>query len=117
MRKRQEKNLRHLFYVLGNYKPARRKALLKHGVDKELINLTSDLYSNLTEGKIHLPEVLKQQKKSHCSIVYALAAKNKEQKFQRQRLLQAVGSYFTIVLPITAGYVNSFLMTKPYKSQ
>ena len=103
---------RHLFTVLGNSKPRLRKAILKHGVDREFINLVSELCLNLTEGNVQLPEGVKQQTKQHRSLVRSLASaasKNKGNDFKRKRLLQAGGNFFTLLLPIIAGFVNTFL--------
>ena len=44
----------HLFYVLGNSKP---RLTLKYEVDKEFINLLSELCLNLTESDVLLLEV------------------------------------------------------------
>jgi hypothetical protein len=99
---------RHLFSVLGTSKLRLRKAILKHGVDNDFINLISELCLNLTEGNVHLPEGVRQQTKQHRSTVRALACKNKGKNFKRKRLLQAGGSFFTLLLPIIAGLENSF---------
>ena len=100
---------RHLFSVLSTSKPPLRKAILKHGIDNDFINLISELCLNLTVGNVQLPEVVKQQAKQHRSIVRTLASKKKGKNFKRKRLLQAGGSFFTLLLPIIAGLVNSFL--------
>ena len=107
--KKLHKN-RHLFSVLNTSKPPLRKAILKHGVDKEFVNIISEFCLNITEGNVQLPERVMQQTKEHCSTVRALACKNKGKDFKRKRLLQAVGSFFTLLLPIIAGLVNSFFL-------
>jgi hypothetical protein len=100
---------RHLFSVLGTSKPPLRKAILKHGIDKAFINLISELCINLTEGNVHLPEGVRQQTRQPLSTERVLACKNRGNNFKRKRLLQAGGSFFTLLLPIIAGLVNSFL--------
>ena len=42
-----------------------------------LINLLSELYLNLTEGNVQLPEVVRQHTKKYRSLVRALARKKK----------------------------------------
>ena len=69
---------RHKFSVLSSSKLALGKAILKHDVDKEFINLISELCLKLTEEYVQLQEVVKQHTKQHHSIARALARSNNE---------------------------------------
>ena len=69
-----------LFSILSSSKLALRKAMLKHGCDKEFINLISEFSLDLTEGNAHTPEVVKEQAMEHRSIVHALARSNNKGK-------------------------------------
>ena len=100
---------RHLFSVLSTSKPPLRKAILKHGIDNDFINLISELCLNLIEGNVQLPEVVKQQAKQHCSIVRAMACKKKDKFLSGNVFFKRAVAFFTLLLPIIAGLVNSFL--------
>ena len=54
---------RHLFSVLVNSKPRLRKAMLKHSIDTDFINLLSKLCLNLAKGNIHSSKSVRQQTK------------------------------------------------------
>ena len=62
-----------------------------------------------------MPEIVKYQAKQHLSIVHALTRSNnkgKNLKFTGKLLLQLVGRFLVLLLPIIAGNVNSFLYEK-----
>ena len=75
----------HLFSVRSSSKPAFMKAIPKHGIDREFLDLISELCLNFTKGCVQLPEVVEQQTNRHRSIVRALACK-KGQDFKIKRL-------------------------------
>ena len=102
---------RHLLTILGDSKLRLSKAILKHGVDREFINLISELYLILTEGSVQLSLLVKEQTTQHRSLVHALAAaaKNKGTNFKRKQLLQAGGNFSTLLLTIVLGFVKSFV--------
>ena len=111
-----------LFSVPGKLKPRLRKAILKRGLDREFIYLILELWFNLTEGNVQLPEVVKQHTNQNRSFVRALAAAaavvKKGNNFKIKRLLQVVGRFFTLLLQIIVGLVNSVFsnkMAKRYK--
>jgi hypothetical protein len=58
-----------LLSVRSTSKPPLKKAILKHGIDNDFINLIFEVCLNLTEGNVQLQEVFKQQGKQHRSIV------------------------------------------------
>ena len=49
-----------LFSVLRNSKRRLRKAILKHEIDNECINLLFELCFNLTESNVELPDIVKK---------------------------------------------------------
>ena len=100
---------RHLCLVLGKSKPLLRKATLKYGIDNEFIDLLSELRLNLTEGNVQLSQGVRQQNKQHRSLVRTVAWKRKRKAFNRKRLVQAGVSFFSLLLPIIAGLVNTIL--------
>ena len=73
-----------------------------------LFNILSQLCLDLTKSNVQLPEVFKQQTKQYCSLLHALACKNEGKGFKRKRLVQAGGSFFSLLLPTIAGLVNIF---------
>ena len=100
---------RHLFSILDNSKRQLRKAILKHGIDNEVSNLLYGLCLNLTEDNVQLLEVVRRQTKQHRSLVRGLACKKKGKYFKRKRLVQVGGSFFSLLIPIIAGLVNTIL--------
>ena len=100
---------RHLFSILGNQKPLHKEAKLKHSIDNEFINLLSELCLNLTEGNVKFRKDVSQQTKQHRPLIRALACKKKGKYFKKEGLVQAGGSFFSLLLPIIAGLVNAVL--------
>ena len=100
---------RHLFPVIGNSKPRLRKAILKHGIGNEFINLQSELCFHSAESNFQLPEVVRRRTKQYRSLVRALACKQRNGFLKGNLILQAGGSFFSLLLPIVAGLVNSIL--------
>ena len=98
-----------LFSILGYPKPRLRKAIVKQGFYNECINLLSELCLNLTEGNVQLSEGVRQQINQPRSLAHALASKKKGKDFKRKRLVQAGCSFFTLLLPIIAGLVNTII--------
>jgi hypothetical protein len=99
---------RHLFSFLDNSKSRLRKAILKPGIENELINLLSELCLNLMEGNVQLSEGLRQQTKQHRYLVCTLACQKKG-KSKGKRLIQAGGSFFPLLLPVITGLVKTIL--------
>ena len=68
---------RHLFSVLGNSKPRLKKAMFTYGIDSEFMNPLSELCLNSTEGKVQMPEVVKQQTKQFTCTCPSLQKRKK----------------------------------------